>query len=62
MNKPLFSIHSIKALEARSFSVLRANIENTPEKLQLAKSLFPSSDFYFEFHFKPISLQVFYGG
>jgi hypothetical protein len=62
MNKPLFSIHSIKALEARSFSVLRANIENTPEKLQLAKSLFPSSDFYFEFHFTPISLQVFYGG
>jgi hypothetical protein len=62
MNKPLFSIHSIKALEARSFSVLRANIENTPEKLELAKSLFPTSDFYFEFHFTPISLKVVFGG
>jgi hypothetical protein len=62
MNKPLFSIHSIKALEARSFSVLRANIENTPEKLELAKKLYPSSDFYFEFHCTPISLQVVYGG
>jgi hypothetical protein len=62
MNAPLFSIHSIKALEARSFSVLRANIENTPEKLELAKKLFPSSDFYFEFHNNPISLKVVYGG
>ena len=58
MNKPLFSIHSIKALESRSFSVLRANIENTPEKLELAKKLFPSSVFYFEFHYTPISLKV----
>jgi hypothetical protein len=56
MNKPLFSIHSIKALEARSFSVLRANIENTPEKLELAKNLYPSSQFYIEFHYTPISL------
>jgi hypothetical protein len=61
MNKPLFSIHSIKALESRSFSVLRANIENTPEKLELAKKLFPSSEFYFEFHYTPISLKVVYG-
>jgi hypothetical protein len=62
MKTPLFSIHSIKALEARSFSVLRANIENTPEKLELAKNLYPSSQFYIEFHFTPISLQVVYGG
>jgi hypothetical protein len=62
MNKPLFSIHSIKALEARSFSVFRANIENTPDKLELAKNLYPSSDFYFEFHFTPISLKVVFGG
>jgi hypothetical protein len=62
MNAPLFSIHSIKALEARSFSVFRANIENTPEKLELAKNLYPSSQFYIEFHFTPISLQVVYGG
>ena len=62
MKTPLFSIHSIKAVEARSFSVLRANIENTPEKLELAKKLFPSSEFYIEFHFTPICLQVVYGG
>jgi hypothetical protein len=61
MHKTLFSIHSIKALEARSFSVLRANIENTPEKLELAKQLFPSSEFYIEFHHEPISLQVVLG-
>jgi hypothetical protein len=62
MKTPLFSIHSIKALEARSFSVFRANIENTPEKLELAKNLYPSSQFYIEFHFTPISLHVVYGG
>ena len=62
MNAPLFSIHSIKALEARKFSVFRANIENTTEKLELAKQLYPSSDFYFEFHFTPISLKVVFGG
>jgi hypothetical protein len=61
MKTPLFSIHSIAALESRSFSVFRANIENTPEKLELAKQLFPSSDFYIEFHFTPISLKVVYG-
>jgi hypothetical protein len=61
MKTPLFSIHSIAALETRSFSVLRANIENTPEKLELARNLYPSSDFYFEFHFTPISLGVIFG-
>ena len=62
IEKPLFSIHSISQLENRTFSVFRANIENTPEKLELAKKLFPSSDFYFEFHNTPISLKVVYGG
>jgi hypothetical protein len=62
IDKPLFSIHSFKALESRCFSAYRANIENTPEKLELAKNLYPSSDFYIEFHNSPISLQVVYGG
>jgi len=62
MQKPLFSIHSIAALESRCFSVLRANIENTPEKLELARKLYPISAYYFEFHFTPISLGVIYGG
>jgi hypothetical protein len=62
MKTPLFSIHSIKALENRAFSVFRANIENTPEKLELAKNLYPSSHYYFEFHFNPISVNVIFGG
>lgn len=61
MQTPYFSIHSIKALESRSFSVFRANIENTPEKLELAKKIFPSSKFHFEFHYTPICLRVVYG-
>jgi len=61
MKAPYFSIHSIKALKSRSFSVIRANIENTPEKLELAKKLFPISKFYIQFHFTPISLRVVYG-
>lgn len=61
MKTPLFSIHSISALESRSFSVFRANIENTPEKLELAKKLYPSENWFIEFHFTPISLGVIYG-
>lgn len=61
MQTPYFSIHSIKALENRAFSVVRGNIENTTEKLELAKKLFPSSFYYFEFHFTPISMGVIYG-
>ena len=60
MKTPFFSIHSIAALESRSFSVFRANIENTPEKLELAKKLYPSEKWFIEFHFTPISLGVIY--
>jgi hypothetical protein len=62
MKTPLFSIHSIKALESRSFSVFRANIENTPDKLELAKKLYPSDSWFIEFHFTPISVNVIFGG
>lgn len=61
METPYFSIHSIKALESREFSVLRANIENTPDKLELAKKLYPNSKYFIEFHFTPILLGVVYG-
>jgi hypothetical protein len=61
MKTPLFSIHSIKALENRAFSVFRANIDNTPDKLELARKLYPSSDYYFEFHFTRISVNVIFG-
>lgn len=61
MQTPYFSIHSIAALKSRSFSVFRANIENTPEKLELAKKLYPSENWFIEFHFTPIYLGVIYG-
>jgi len=61
MKTPLFSIHSIKALESRAFSVFRANIENTPDKLELAKKLYPSDSWFIEFHFTPISVNAIYG-
>ena len=54
--KKYFSIHSVKALENKQFSIFRANIENTIEKLELAKNMFPSNDWYIEFHNYKISL------
>jgi hypothetical protein len=61
MRKPYFSIHSIKALESRAFSVVRANIENTPDKLELAKKLYPSDSWYIELHDVKISVRPVYG-
>jgi hypothetical protein len=61
MKTPLFSIHSIKALENRAFSVFRANIENTTEKLELARKLYPSDSWFIEFHYTPISVNVIFG-
>jgi hypothetical protein len=61
MKTPLFSIHSIKALENRAFSVFRANIDNTPDKLELAKKLYPSDSWYIEFHDVKISVRPVYG-
>jgi hypothetical protein len=45
-----FSIHSVKALENKQFSIVRANIDNTPEKIKLARELYPIEDWHFEFH------------
>jgi hypothetical protein len=61
MKTPLFSIHSIKALENRAFSVFRANIDNTPDKLELARKLYPSDSWFIEFHYTPISVNVIFG-
>ena len=62
IEKPFFSIHSISQLENRSFSVFRANIENTAENLAYFNELFSLDNWYFEFHYTPISLKVVYGG
>jgi hypothetical protein len=61
MRKPYFTIHSIKALENRAFSVFRANIENTPDKLEVAKKLYPIEFWYIEFHDVKISVRPVYG-
>ena len=52
-----FSIHSVKALENRAFSIVLGNIENTPEKVELARSLYPIEDWHFEFHNYKIDLR-----
>jgi hypothetical protein len=61
MRKKYFTIHSIKALESRAFSVVRANIENRPDKLELARKLYPSSSWFIEFHDVKISVRPVYG-
>ena len=57
MRSAFFSIHSVKALENRAFSIVHANIENTPEKVKLARSLYPIEDWHFEFHNYKIDLR-----
>jgi hypothetical protein len=49
-NEKYFSIHSVAALKAKDFSIVRANIENTSAKLDTAKRLFDSENYYIEFH------------
>jgi hypothetical protein len=61
MRKPYFTIHSVKALESRAFSVFRANIDNTPDKLELAIKLYPIKFWYIEFHDVKISVCPVYG-
>ena len=50
INKKYFTIHSLVALKNRSYSIFRANIDNTIEKVQLAKSLYNDIEFMFEYH------------
>ncbi len=45
-----FSIHSIKSIENKNFSIVLANIENTLEKTKTAKKIYNDNDFYFEYH------------
>jgi hypothetical protein len=52
-----FSIHSVAALKAKDFSIVRANIENTPAKLEIANGLFDSENYYIEFHNYKIDLR-----
>lgn len=50
--KPKYiSILSTKAMKAKEFCIILANVDNTPEKLELAKKQFPEPDFIIHFHF-----------
>ena len=57
MRSAFFSIHSVKALENRAFSIVHGNIENTHEKIELARILYPIEDWHFEFHNYKIDLR-----
>jgi hypothetical protein len=49
---PYFSIRSWYALrEKQDNNIVRGNIENTPEKVNLALELYPIEDYYFEWHY-----------
>ncbi len=52
-----FSVHSVKALEDKQFSIVHANIENTPDKIELARSIYPIEDWHFEFHDHEIDMR-----
>lgn len=45
-----FSIHSIKSIESKGFSIVLANVENTLGNTKLAKKTYNENDFYFEYH------------
>ena len=54
------SIHSVFILNHKKneFSIVRANIENTEEKINIAKSLYNEENFYFQYHDIKHNLQV----
>jgi hypothetical protein len=57
-NNKYFSIHSVNALEKKEFSIVVANIENTIEKIELARYLYPIKDFHIEYHNYKIDMRV----
>jgi len=50
MTKQYFTIHSIQAINNKQYSVVVANIQNTPEKLEKAKTLYDTNNWHYEFH------------
>jgi hypothetical protein len=57
-NNKYFSIHSVNALEKREFSIVVANIDNTIEKNELARKLYPIEDWHIEYHNYKIDMRV----
>jgi hypothetical protein len=57
-DKKYFSIHHLDSLDKKSFSIVRANIDNTYEKTKLAREIYDIKNFHFEFHNDKKSLKV----
>ena len=50
MSNLYFTVHSVQKMEQTEFSIWIANIDNTPDNLEKAKSLFPEPHWWIEFH------------
>lgn len=48
--KKYFTVHSLEALNTKQFSIIHANIDNTIEKVEIAKGMYPESLYLFEYH------------
>lgn len=51
-----FSIHCLTALKNNQFSILLANVENTPENMEKAKRLYPYEFYHIEIHSDKINM------
>lgn len=58
MEEKYITIHSLEALKAKQFSIILANIDNTPEKLKLAEETYPLEFYYIEKHKTKYNLSV----
>jgi hypothetical protein len=56
MDAPYITVHYVPAMDARTFSIWRGNILNTPETIAKVRELFPEPDWWIEFHHAKIDL------
>jgi uncharacterized protein YqfB (UPF0267 family) len=49
-NKKYFTVRSYEAIKQKQFSIIHANIENTPEKRKQAAEIYPPEHYFFEYH------------
>ena len=50
MENKYLTVHSVAAMERKEYSIWRANIDNTPEKLAKVKEIFPAPNWWIEQH------------
>lgn len=49
-NKKYLTVHNLKQLEKKEFSIIIANIQNSEEKRKIAERLYEKENYYIEFH------------